>query len=495
VSAAPASRIGAQLYQLLPEVYRSRDKSGDLARYLDGAGELLDAVHATLAQRLDDHFPDTCQDWLLPYFAELLDVAMRSPEPAGQRAEVSNAIAWRQRKGTAACTEEIAEAVGLMEAELQEAWRRVARTPRVGETREAAALDLRAVTLDLRRHSRAQRVAARGLATRATRYPGVAGKVLWEQANPQGVPCFPGSYEDCSMRTPDLRTPDWRRGHFHPKRLLAFVPVPEGFFPHGAPSFAWDELAQAKADGLIEEIETAGRTLYRRPASQPKTVRIRGAIRLGDAGPPEHVYRFEGFHLRNTLTVAQGRLEIARCAAFKLKVHKADVDAPVLTATDCLLRHVQAARGLAQLECCTVLGKTICEAIQAIDSLFLGNLQRDLHQPEEAPHIECLSHVRVPRELLAAVLEGERARIQRATTDIPVFFRLGFGEPGAGVLHPATPRSIRAGAEEGGELGAYHHLHLELRWQAVRDKLAEFLPFGLEAVLIPDARLGCVPPR
>jgi len=130
VSALPASPIGGQLYQLLPEVYRERDKSGDLARYLQGAGELLDGLHATLAQRLDDHFPETCQDWLIPYFAELLDVAMRSPEPAGQRAEVANAIAWRQRKGTASVTETIAEAVGLMEAELQEGWRRVARTPR-----------------------------------------------------------------------------------------------------------------------------------------------------------------------------------------------------------------------------------------------------------------------------------------------------------------------------------------------------------------------------
>ncbi|MFL6647664.1 MAG: hypothetical protein ACJ8KO_06865, partial [Sulfurifustaceae bacterium] len=73
-------RIGAQLYALLPEVYRERDKSGDLAKYLDACGEMLDRVYATLRQRLDDHFPDTCQEWLIPYFAELLDVALKSPE-------------------------------------------------------------------------------------------------------------------------------------------------------------------------------------------------------------------------------------------------------------------------------------------------------------------------------------------------------------------------------------------------------------------------------
>jgi hypothetical protein len=156
---------------------------------------------------------------------------------------------------------------------------------------------------------------------------------------------------------------------------------------------------------------------------------------------------------------------------------------------------VQAASGLAQLECCTVLGKTICEVLQAIDCLFLGQLQRDRLDLVQAPRINCLSHVRVPPELIAAVESDERPRIQHFTTDVPVFFRLGFGVAGAGVLHPATPSSIRAGAEDGGELGAHHHLHLSLRWDAVRDKLGEFLPFGMEAVLIPDARLSCAPPR
>jgi len=525
VSAPIGSRIGAQLYGLLPEVYRARDKSGDLARYLDGAGELLDEVYATLRQRLDDHFPETCQDWLIPYFADLLDVALRSPEPAGRREEVARAIAWRQRKGTAACTEQIAEAVGAVEVELQEGWRRVARTARAGEPLLPAILlgvapepdrrdpisagrhpDLPVATVDLRRHSRAMEVTHRGFASHATRFPGRPDPVLWEQANPHGVPCFPGSYEDRSVRTVDLRTPDWQRGHFHPKRLLAFVPVAEGFFPAGAPHFAWHERAQAEADGLLETVEevetredgvTVRRTIFRRPAAQPMTVRIRGAIRFDTpvAAGEERVYRFEGFHLANTLTVAAGRLEIERCAAFKLVVHNHDREAPVLTATDCLLRHVQAASGLAQLECCTVLAKTICEVLQAIDCLFLGRLQRDRLDLVQAPRINCLSHVRVPPELIAAVESDELPRIQHYTTDVPVFFRLGFGVAGAGVLHPATPLSIRAGAEDGGELGAYHHQHLSLRWEAVRDKLGEFLPFGMEAVLVPDARLSCAPPR
>src|SRR5262249_47556294 len=122
VSAPIASRIGAQLYAGLPEIYRTRDKDGDLARYLDACGGLLDGVYASLRQRLDDNFPDSCQEWLIPYFADLVDVMPRSPEPSGRRREVASGIAWRQRKGTAACTEDLAEAVADAEVELQEGW-------------------------------------------------------------------------------------------------------------------------------------------------------------------------------------------------------------------------------------------------------------------------------------------------------------------------------------------------------------------------------------
>ncbi len=516
------SRLGEQLFGLLPEVYRERD-NGDLALYLDACGQLLDRVYATLRQQLDDHFPDSCQEWLIPYFADLLDVGLKSPEPGGRRKEVARAIAWRQSKGTAPITEEIAETVGATETELQEGWRRVARTARVGEPLLPATLfgarrepgrgdplvaglhpALPVVTIDLRRHSRAEQADRVDLTTRSTHFPGKDEPVLWRQANPHGMPCFPGSYEDVSPRTVDLRTPDWAHGHFHPRRLLAFVPLPDGFFPANQPSFDWDGLADAKTQGLIEELppetETLadGRILRRVTFRCPKsvTVRIRGAIELDPAIPAgeEHVYRFEGFYFANTLTVKAGRLELERCAAFKLVVHMSDRHVPVLTATDCLLRHVQAARGLAQLECCTVLAKTICEALQAIDSLFLGALQRDLADIQP-PRIVCLRHVRIPGDLLTAITEEERARVQRHTAEIPVFFALGFGGAGGGVLHPATPASIRAGAEDGGELGAYHHQHLSLRREAVREKFEEYLPFGMEAVLIPDARLGCAPPK
>jgi hypothetical protein len=526
----PQSRIGAQLYALLPEVYRNRDRDANEARdehlrlYLDASGELFDRIYQTLRQRLDDHFPDTCQEWLLPYFAELLDVSLESPEPQGRRAEVARAIAWRQTKGTAICAEEIAEAVGAMEVELQEGWRRVARTPDVGEkllpavllgaaepersnpSRAAQHPGLPVVTVDFRKRSRAVRATEPNLVTQRTRYPGQVDPVLWSQANPRGVPCFPGSYEDRSARTADVRTPDFGRGHFHPKRLLVFMPPPVGFFADDTLQFDWAQRDQAVRDGLLEVSEAAAqdpdsgtvlrRTVYRRPATQKRAVKIRGAITFSAGGPAneERSQRFEGLQLE-AITLEADALELARCAVLT-------VNTPTLSAVDCLFNQVTAST--AQLEYCTVLQNTVCSTISAVDCLFVGELQQ---ADGSRPSIACLRHVRIaPRlleQLAPAATDSEalrqeklqqRNRVQRFTTEVPVLLRSEFGVAGSGVLHPASAAAIRAGAEDGGELGAYHHQRLCLRESAVRAKLADYLPFGIEAVLIPDPRLRNTPP-
>ena len=143
----PSTTHGRQLWHLLPEVYRTRDE-GDLAAFLDACGALLDRVRETLDQRLADCFPDTpgegegepAQAWLLPYFARLLDARLLSPHVEGRRLEVSEAIAWRQRRGTLGAVEQIAEAMTGRryrgsrgrEVEVQEGFRRVVTTARIG---------------------------------------------------------------------------------------------------------------------------------------------------------------------------------------------------------------------------------------------------------------------------------------------------------------------------------------------------------------------------
>lgn len=251
------TRTGNQLYDLLPEVYRSRD-DGSLAAWMNGMGHLLDLVRNTLEQRLADCFPDAplrgraSQDWLLPYFADLLEPHMISSDPRAQRAEVANAIAWRQRKGTVAVAEQVAQGVGQIEVEVQEGWKRVAVTPRIGGTPPPPPpmegdpwADGPAGTVAFGFPSRAVRVDPEDPAARVTRFGDQW--IPWRQAHASGTPAFPGSYEDVSARTVDMRSPDWRCGHAHPRRLLLYYPPQGGFFPPGAPVVDWYAWASRRS--------------------------------------------------------------------------------------------------------------------------------------------------------------------------------------------------------------------------------------------------------
>ncbi|MBL4647785.1 MAG: hypothetical protein JKY13_02345, partial [Gammaproteobacteria bacterium] len=142
------STYGKKLYQRLPAVYRERDKAnvdsdgnGDLAKYLDAFGSVLDSMQQTLAQRLADNFvhtaayEDPCQDWLLPYFAKMLSVKLVSSDVDGQRMEIANAIRWSKRKGTLDVVREIAESLLNSQVVLQEAWPRIARIARIPRVR------------------------------------------------------------------------------------------------------------------------------------------------------------------------------------------------------------------------------------------------------------------------------------------------------------------------------------------------------------------------
>ncbi len=538
---AEQSQLGRRLYQLLPAVYRDRDNSdrnregihldafnGDLGRYLDACGLLLDLVHQTLRQRLADGFPDNpqprpddpdplaCQDWLLPYFADLLDVRLVSPDVRGRRDEIANAVSWRQRKGTIEVIEQIAEAVARMEVEVQEGWKRVAVTPRIGTPLlPAGALGyssepvmsnastasrhpaLPAVTVDPRCPSRAVSASESNPTAQRGEVDGV--RRVWRQVSPHGTPCFPGSYEDVSRRTVDLRTPDWRVGHFHPRRILLHFPPPAGFFPAGVETVQWTRRDEAPFTDLIEV------TRSRRPDGESVItyrnrsfgtdeflpVRIRRVIELGagSGGDPSiGIHRFEGLILDNKVTAGGGRVELDTCASRRIESFAADLEAPVFSAVNSLIGNFEAAQGLGRLEYCTVLGETRAELLQASDCIFRDRV-RGPNPPPEGPSGGCLRFSRLLKGDLETIRQEGRLSLFQTNSDPVVMHSETFGERSSGVLHPETPASIRFGAEDGGEMGAGHAFRYSLLEEAVRDKVKDFLPIGLEAVLISDARL------
>lgn len=100
------------LFQRLPEVYRTYDAEQSPANQLRaflGAIELpFGALHENITQLYEDLFIDTCDDWVIPYIADLLGTSHLKGEPRTLRADVADTIALRRRKGTLGAIERLA---------------------------------------------------------------------------------------------------------------------------------------------------------------------------------------------------------------------------------------------------------------------------------------------------------------------------------------------------------------------------------------------------
>jgi hypothetical protein len=176
------------LYTLLPYVHREYDaaRDGVLRALLAVIGEQVDVVEEDIEQLYRNWFIETCDDWVVPYIAEL--IGYRPVHDAGEpgdprtpgalarnrilipRREVANTIGYRRRKGTIALLEDLANQVSGWPARAVECYRLLARTPhldyvrlgrgRTVDLRDAAGLerldgpfDRLAHTVDVRRVS------------------------------------------------------------------------------------------------------------------------------------------------------------------------------------------------------------------------------------------------------------------------------------------------------------------------------------------------------
>lgn len=97
------------LYDRLPEIYRIRDAEqlppGQLQAYLAAVEEVFGAVHENIESLYHDLFIETCDEWVIPYHADLLGTSHlkgepRTLQPRTLRADVADTIALRRRKGT-----------------------------------------------------------------------------------------------------------------------------------------------------------------------------------------------------------------------------------------------------------------------------------------------------------------------------------------------------------------------------------------------------------
>ena len=220
-----------------------RARSGDLEAYLHGFGHLLDLIRGTTEQAYADAFAErststtssprparrSIQTWLLPYLAELVGAELLAPDPAKRVDELNNAVGWYKTKGTLVNVDGVADVVSGAETVVVEGWRRVLMTPRLalppftapaerhGRRRSArapaASRSARPTCASATARSTTRRAPTRSTGSSATprRRRAAASpsrrSASGSRARVRGVPCFPGAYDDTTLRTPDLRDP------------------------------------------------------------------------------------------------------------------------------------------------------------------------------------------------------------------------------------------------------------------------------------------------
>ncbi|MDQ3803853.1 MAG: hypothetical protein M3416_08515 [Acidobacteriota bacterium] len=175
-----------RLYELLPAVYRQRDaEEGETLRaLLRVIAEQVNVVEDDISQLYENWFIETCQEWVVPYIADL--VGFRAVGEAGEagevataqgllrnsilvpRREVADTLRNRRRKGTGSLLEQLASDVAGWPSRAVEFYRLLAWTQhlnhphpergRTADLRESDALeqldgpfDRAAHTADVRR--------------------------------------------------------------------------------------------------------------------------------------------------------------------------------------------------------------------------------------------------------------------------------------------------------------------------------------------------------
>jgi len=100
------------LYERLPEIYRIRDAEqmppDQLRAYLAAFESVFSAIHENIEALYHDFFIETCDDWVIPYLADLVGTSHLKGEPRTLRADVADTIPLRRRKGTLGAIERLA---------------------------------------------------------------------------------------------------------------------------------------------------------------------------------------------------------------------------------------------------------------------------------------------------------------------------------------------------------------------------------------------------
>jgi hypothetical protein len=141
---------------------------------------------------------------------------------------------------------------------------------------------------------------------------------------------------------------------------------------------------------------------------------------------------------------------------------------------------------------CTIVGKTHATSLSMIsNAIFWAGLDPDdswktplrtVRKQQGCVRFSYLPENPVAPRRFNCVLQGETTL--PGETGQPLFVSLRYGDPGYCKLFPGTSDSVRRGADDGGEMGAFHFLLAPLRETDLRVRIQEYLPVGMESGIL-----------
>ncbi|HXH71554.1 MAG TPA: hypothetical protein VNI58_01900, partial [Mariprofundaceae bacterium] len=347
--------------------------------------------------------------------------------------------------------------------------------------------------------------------------------MAWAATNPD----LRGTFHHCRIPADDLPQADIQQCTRDDPKL--FATAVNFDTAHNEPEYNGAGVLRPDSPATVYAGASDGGELgYFHGGRQDRPVRIEKPKSFTFVLPAAGGYPLEDVLFGGEITVSAGRLRLRRSAAKRVSIETGVLSdggefIPSLDAVDCLFEALDypgnsKKGGLVRLEYCTVLGDAMCWHLQASDCIFAGDITglEKVKNPSKGsppPAVNCVRYSAVRYSILdndtKTSLNLKEGRTNTNTWLAPLFqvfeFCLPqggsevrpaqFGEAGCGVLGLQTAAAIRFGAEDGGEMGAGHHLLYSLKAKAVLTKMQEFLPLGIEPVLIYDPRLLHLPPR
>lgn len=115
----PVDATLTRLRDLLPVHHVARDtlpdgSQGPLTALLTAVAREVEVLEGDVSRLYEGWFIETCEEWLVPYLAELVGLGEVPPDlgtTVSRRALVANTVAYRRRKGTLAAIEQVARDV------------------------------------------------------------------------------------------------------------------------------------------------------------------------------------------------------------------------------------------------------------------------------------------------------------------------------------------------------------------------------------------------